>query len=282
MKAGTTALYFLLKQHPDIFMCPVKEPNYFAIEGMSPPLSIEGEDQTCFKLESYRELFSSVDKETAAGEASHSYLYFPGTEKKLISHNPDARIICILRNPIDRAYSHYLYLLRDEKETYASFEQALQAEDERISKGAYFGHYVKRGLYFGQVQRYKSTFKENQVRIYLYEDLRKDPVSLAQNIYLFLGVNSNFVPDASITRNPSGVPKNKVLHSILVKPNPFKKTLQPLLPPRLYRFATTIRDRNLRKPDLSQSLRDHLHGIFRDDILRLQDLIGRDLSGWLA
>jgi hypothetical protein len=249
---------------------------------MNPPISIEGEDQTCFKLDNYRELFFSVSHESAIGEASHSYLYFPGTENKLLNHDPSARIICILRNPIDRAYSHYLFLLRDEKETFGSFEQALQAEEERISKGVYFGHYVKRGLYFEQVKRYKDTFKANQVRIFLYEDLRENPARIAQDIYLFLGVNPEFIPDSSITRNPSGVPKNKLLHNLLVKPNPLKKTLQPLLPARFYRFATSIRDRNLTKPVLSQSLRDHLIGIFRDDILRLQDLIERDLTGWLA
>lgn len=282
MKAGTTALYFLLKQHPNIFMCPRKEPNFFASQGFNPPFSIEGGAQPCFTLDEYQNLFSAVSNETAIGEASHSYLYFPGTEKKLLIHDPFARIICILRNPVDRAFSHYLYLFRDEKETIKSFEEALLAEDGRILKGVYFGHYIRRGLYYEQVKRYKEVFKENQLQIYLYEDFRKDPLSVAQDAYSFLGVNPEFIPDHSIIRNPAGVPRNKLLHNLLVKPNLIRKTLQPLLPPRLYRFATSIRDRNLTKPTLSIATRENLIGVFRDDILRLQDLIGRDLTRWLT
>lgn len=281
MKAGTTALYFTLKQHPDIFMSPIKEPNFFAFEGQEKPIFVEGEEVIYTELAEYRALFDRSNGKKAIGEASHAYLYIPEATHRIRLTVPDARLICILRNPVDRAYSHYLYLLRDGYEPIDTFEHALNKEDSRIADHQQLGHYFHRGLYSQQLKRYFDDFPRDQIKVYLYEELTNNPITLAQDIFKFLGVSDAFIPEVSIKRNPSGVPKNKWLHALLVKPNPAKSFFQPLLSERLYRVATQIRDQNLVKPELSPELRTKLIARYRDDILCLQDQIGKDLSAWL-
>ncbi len=109
MKCGTTALYYYLEQHPQIFMSPVKEPNFFCFEGR------EGLDSgnSITDIAAYRGLFRGVSSERAIGEASHCYLYEPRAVERIKHYTPDARLIAILRSPIERAYSHFLHAVRN-------------------------------------------------------------------------------------------------------------------------------------------------------------------------
>lgn len=281
MKAGTTALYYNLKQHPQIFMSPVKEPNFFALEGQDSYTTLEWDEYSYTDFNSYCSLFDNVRNEIAIGEASHSYLYIPSAHERICRIVPHASFICILRNPVDRAYSHYLYLLRDGWEPITNFERALEEEETRIKNNIPFGHYFRRGLYYQQLKWYFDSFDPSRIKIYLYEEFTQDPARFTQKMYQFLGVNSDFIPDASIRRNPSGIPKNKLIHALFVKPNPLKAFIQPFLPDEMYRLATRIRDRNLVKPELSFETRRALLERYREDILNLQDLLQRDLSVWL-
>jgi hypothetical protein len=124
-------------------------------------------------------------------------------------------------------------------------------------------------------------FDQSQIRVYLFDDLKNDPVALSKEVYQFLGVDSLYVPEVSIRRNPSGIPKLNFIHNLRVRPNRLKSLIQPRLPVWMYRLATGVRDRNLVKPELSPELRSNLIQMFRDDILKLENLIQRDLSNWL-
>ena len=136
-KAGTTSLYEYLKQHPQIYMSPMKELRFFAIEGekvdfCGPWDRIEIERYSIKTLEDYKNQFQGVTDEIAIGEASPWYLYSEKAPKSIKSYIPDAKLIAILRDPVDRAYSHFSMHVMNGREPLADFTQALQEEEERI------------------------------------------------------------------------------------------------------------------------------------------------------
>lgn len=286
MKAGTTALYTYLEQHPQVYMSPIKEPNFFAFEGerMSflAPQDQEGINRTSVTdIEAYQALFKGVTNEKAIGEASHWYLYSPKAPGRIHHHIPRAKLITVLRDPVERAYSQFLHFVRDGQEPLTDFARALQEEETRIRNNWAFGRYASRGFYHAQLKRYFDTFDRSQMKVYLYEDLTTDPVGVLRDIFQFLGVDEAFVPEMSIKPNVSGVPKNRALHALITKPQRIKAFLKPRLPATLLRFASDLRDRNLAKPQLAPEVRRQMIETYREDILQLQELIDRDLSNWL-
>ena len=161
MKSGTTALYYYLEQHPEIYMSPVKEPNFFSSQEQ------ENAADAVTHIGSYQHLFRGVSGEKAIGEASHSYLYDPRAAAEIRSYIPGAKLIATLRNPIDRAYSHFLYMVRSGTEPLDDFAQALREEEVGIHKERTFQDYIGRGLYYDQLERCFGTFPREQVRAYL-------------------------------------------------------------------------------------------------------------------
>jgi hypothetical protein len=285
-KSGTTSLYHYLAQHPDVFMSPVKEPKFFALEGERPSFRGPGdaEADAVTTLEDYRALFEGVNGESAVGEASPLYLYLEKAVGRIKHHVPEAKFIAVLRNPVDRAYSSFLHKVRDGRETTTDFAEALASEERRIREGwAYGWHYKRRGFYHEQLNRYYEAFGREKVRVYLYEDLRRDPRGLLRDAYGFLGVDETFVPDLSLEHNVSGIPKNRLVHSLLRGRNPVKAALKPLLPEGLRKKLTVdLQRRNLEKaPPIPPEVRRELVEEYREDVLKLQGLIDRDLSGWL-
>lgn len=285
-KAGTTALYHYLKQHPQVYMSPNKETNFFAFEGQEPGFSGPGDEEisrsAVVTLEAYEEQFKAVSGEVAIGEASPWYLYSSRAAKNIRRHIPEAKIIAVLRNPVDRAFSSYLHVIRDGRET-LGFEEGLHAEEERITQGwEFIWHYRRAGFYATQVERFLDLFPREQVRFYLYDDLLTDSTLFLRDVYEFLGVDTSSVVDTSLKPNATGVPKNWLLGQLLLRPNPLKSTAKLLIPKQLrYNMGQRINQRLLEKPSLSEETRWKLLGHYRDDILALQNLIERDLSAWI-
>jgi hypothetical protein len=280
MKSGTTALYYYLEQHPEIYMSPVKEPNFFSSQEQ------ENAADAVTNIGTYQDLFRGGSGKKALGEASHSYLYEPRAAAEIKRYVPEAKLIAILRNPIDRAYSHFLHMVRSGTEPLDDFAQALREEEVRIHKERTFQDYIGRGLYYNQLKRYFRTFPQEQVRVYLYEDLSGAPISTVQDAFRFLKVDDSFVPDVSLRRNVSGQPKYKTLDGLLRRQSRIKHAAKIYLPARMrWRLSKTFDDlktRNLAEPPPVQSkVRRHLIGVYREDILKVQELIHRDLSGWL-
>ncbi len=283
-KAGTTALHAYLKQHPQIYMTSQKETNFFALEGetinFQGPGDKETNDFSIVSLPVYQAEFKGVTNEVAIGESSPFYLYSPKAPERIRAHLSNVRLIIILRNPVERAYANFLHLIRDDREPHKDFAQALQDEPKRIKQNwEWFWHYIQIGYYANQIQRYYDIFERSQIKIYLYEDFRKNPVALLQNIFGFLNVDDTFVPDMKIRPNKSGMPKNQFFHQLLTKPNPIKTALKPLFPAVL---RQKIQHSNLDKPEISPEVRQKLSALYREDILNCQDLIDRDLSSWLT
>lgn len=290
-KAGTTALYSYLKQHPQIYMSPNKEPHFFAFEGENVNFGGTAGDQEWLNrfaitdIQTYRLQFQGVSKQIAIGEASALYLYIPKAVERIHHYIPDVKLLAILRNPVERAYSAFLYQIRDDLEPITDFAQALREETTRIHNNwVPIYYYQQMGFYYTQMKRYFDTFDRAQIRVYLYEDFTTNTISILQDIFRFLGVDDTFAPDVSLRHNVSGIPRNKALHTFLGQEHhPIKTILKPLLPKELRRRVMLIlQNRNLDKPpSLPPELRRQLIEVYREDILNLQDLIQRDLSKWL-
>jgi hypothetical protein len=287
-KAGTTSLYHYLGQHPEVFMSPVKEPHFFALGGTGANFRSPGAEaginrKSFADPEGYEGLFAGARGEKAIGEASTSYLYSPEAPERIKRRVPEARLIAVLRDPAERAYSTFLALRLGGREPLRDFSRALEAEEGRIRDGwEHLWHYKNLGFYHVQLSRYGKALEEGRLRVYLYEDLGADPRGVMRDAYRFLGVDASFEPDTSQRHNMSGVSNNGFLVSLVRKRHPVKTAIKPLVPATVRRrLVSGLQKRVLSRPPFPPEVRRELVEAYREDVLRLEDLIGRDLSAWL-
>ena len=221
----------------------------------------------------------------SGGEASTMYLYLKGSCDRIHHHVPTVKLIAILRHPVDRAYSHYVHMRRDGREWESDFEQALGLEAERIENNwSPALHYRQVGLYSKQLQPYLQTFDSQQIKVYLYDDLVNEPEKVYRDIFNFIGVEQHIKLDTSARYNTtSAIRKNKILHDFLINPSGLKSALRKVIPAHVRKplSAKVYRKNATAVQPLSDDLRDKLTVSFESEILRLQDLIDRDLSHWL-
>jgi len=286
-KAGTTSLYHYLRQHPDIYLSPVKEPKYFALAGERRSYGGPGDQDDMDRhsvttLEAYRRLFNGAGDGQAAGEASTLYLYDDDAAGRIRSSIPDVRLIALLRDPAERAYSNFLYMVRRGNEPLRTFEEGLAAEDQRVAQGWMPSwHYRRRGLYAEQLRRYYRRFDRAQIRVYLYDDLERRPADLVRDLFGFLDVDDTFTPDVSKRHNVSGMPRHERVHSLLNGSSRVTAALRSLVPATAARrMGRQIRQWNLSRTAMSPEARQSLVSFYQDDISQLEDMIGRDLSAW--
>lgn len=283
-KAGTTSLYNYLKQHPQIYMSPIKETNFFERDWSNASPEVKAKKRNGItSLEKYNALFAGATTELAVGEVSPNYLFHHQVAVPMIrQHLPQVKLIAILRNPVERAYSDYLMHVRD----VLSDQMDLASQVKFRANSSFM---LRKGLYSEPLQHFYDVFGEQQIRVFLYDDLCRDAVRLMQEIYQFLGVDGHFQPDTSHRAQVARVPKNKTLNSLLRTRNPVRSLVASAL--RMV-VPTTVRNQwrerllALNSTDKSQrpllvEERRLLLDYYRDDIDHLQTLIGRDLSVWL-
>ena len=264
-KAGTTSLHLHLRAHPQVFMPELKEPRFFGYEGEGERLKFP-----IRTLEEYTALFDAVTDETAIGEATPHYLVYPGAAQRIHDLLPGARLIASLRDPVERSYSVYQMNLRN----------------RGVNDGVPFVEAMKtdhnlRETYADMLARYFALFPAGQLKVILLEDLEKAPQATMRGLYGFLGVDPGFLPaDLLKVANPGGEPRNRLLHGLLSDPR-LRQLSRAFLPAAAVERLRSLRSRNLQKQPLAPEDRRAAIGFFRDDILRTQDLIGRDLSSWL-
>ncbi len=284
-KSGTSSLFYYLELHPDVYMSPIKEPHYFAHEYFPHKFTGPGDegfsDNRIRNLDDYLKLFSSGKNAWVRGEGSVYYLYFPGIAERLYEFNPDSKVIIILRNPVDRAFSAYMHTVRDGRET-LTFEQALEQEEQRRQQGYQpLWWYRELGLYSSQVKRYVDVFPQSQLKIFLFEDLRNTQQVVHETLE-FLNLNPNIQIDTSVRFNESGVPKSRLLYNFFAKPNWVKEVLKPILPQRFrQRLGQRAKSMTLTRETMHPDTREMLKQYYHQDIEKLELLIQRDLSTWL-
>jgi hypothetical protein len=280
-KAGTTALYWYLSEHPDVFMSPVKETNFFAYGVDDAGRLLYGDaEHHRFPIRTraeYERLFQGAGGAAAVGEASPIYLECPQAAARIRELLPEARLLCILRHPVDRAYSDYQMFLR--------------ARDRRLDPAADLtpaapwarpdSHWMRIGRYHAQLARYYDRFPRDQIQVLLFDDLRRDAQAAVQDVYRFVGVDAGFRPDFDTPHNVGGMPSSVFLERVL-RNGAIRAAVSPLVPQRAVNWARRLRTRNMQQaPALPAELRRELTADCRDDILRTGELIGRRLDHWL-
>jgi len=274
-KSGTTSLYEYLRQHPQVFMSPVKEPHFFTYEGEPPPSPDMVTDWF-----TYQQLFSAAkEHHIAIGEASPSYLHAEHVPERIAHYLPEVRLIAILRHPAERAFSNWVHNVRNGRE-HLSFCEALAAEDDRIRQGYSYAFWYKyKGFYYRHLSRYMTLFPRERICVYLFDDLRQQPLALLRDVFTFLGVDPDFQPRLA-RHNVSGIPKGVVgkVFSRLRKSRALREVVKKSVPESI---RAQIRSRILVRPQMAEDVRQSLIALYREDILRLQDFLNRDLSHWL-
>lgn len=274
-KCGTSSIANYIGQHPDIFISPIKEPYYFV-------------SQSHFDQEAdYLELFEGVKNEKLIGEASTGYLYDELSPKLIKGFCPAAKIIVLLRNPIDMAFSLWKYMTAHGGER-LSFEDALNEESNRKenrSMSSFSGrrenyYYVERARYFSQVKRYVDTFGADSVKILLFEEFINSPIATCQDVFDFLETSNRFEPTISVI-NAGGAARFRWLRYLKNRRYPFLRRVIPIKARHVARVF--VRDINVVRSEgvrMTDEIRDLLHSKFRDDVALLQDLTGNKFQVW--
>jgi hypothetical protein len=263
-KGGTTSLYHYLRQHPDIYMSPMKEPNYFTEEDQ-----LFGKKSVRSRRE-YERLFDGVKGEHAIGEATPRYLNAIGGVGRIHDDLPGVRLIATLRQPAERGYSAYLQLFTDSRE-YRSAEDVLQPGNYRFESS----------LYYPKLQRYFDTFPRERIKVILFDDLIARPQEVVRSLFAFLGVDPDFAVDTSVRFNRTYSPRFLRLTRLFNATATSWARIAPWASGT--GLGTPLRRLLLRKPNpIPPALWRRLTDQYHDDIIATGKLIGRDLSHWLT
>jgi hypothetical protein len=271
-KSGTSSLQGYLQQHPQIYLCPKKETFYFLNERVRANSAKWGAVQT---LEEYRELFAAAQSDQVVGEISTTYYADPKSARLIHGLLPDVKILAILRNPIDRAFSDYQMHVNNgsEKRTFAE----VVGLDIK---------YINCGFYHQQLQHYYEVFPPEQIKVLLYDDYCQDAQAFLQSIFDFIGVDSQFVADTSTRARVGGVPKRQWVRQLLAEKNPLRTLAASLL--KLFmplearqKIRSQLLKKNTVRTQLDEVSFQRLATLYQDDVNQLQTLLDRNLSHWL-
>jgi hypothetical protein len=290
-KAGTTALHAALAAHPQLFMSAVKEPKYFLCNGGPPSQNGPGDAHSArewvWRLEDYEALFADAPEGTVRGESTPLYLADPAAHERMHALIPDAKLIVILRDPVDRAYSNWTHLWSDGLEPIGDFLTACWQEQARMDAGwAPFWQYIGLGRYGEQLQNLYEVYPRDQVHVLRYKELVDTPRETLNRICEFLEIE----PDVVVA-----LPEQNV--STYVEPTLATRVLQTLMragasvgrhfPPKVWRTASIPLQRALKfqhrnRPELSPEDRQELVRVFADDIALLEQETGASFDDWLG
>lgn len=268
-KAGTTSLHFYLQQHPDVCMSVIKEPNYFTAKEVQKlyydisPINCEDE---------YHSNFTEPNSKVI-GEGSVSYLFYPEVAQKIYEYNPTSKILIILRNPVQRAFSHYLM-------DYGlglcniSLEKII---DNPLKYQHFYQQFIDLGMYYQQIKRYLDVFGHDKVKVMFYDDMKIDADLFIKQVFSFLSITS---VDINMTvRNKFKQPANRII-AILYQFKWLRSCLKIFLTKKLLIKFKKMFFKKGEKPALDPSLKSKLHKLYKKDTEKLSKLLSKDLSLW--
>ena len=273
-RAGTTSLYNYLKRVSGIYMSPRKEPHYFAVpvreRYLGRPILDFGAYSSSRIHAAYLKLFENVKDEIAVGEASASYLSDPEAPGRIKEAVPDARIIMILRDPVERAYSHYLLDAGNGWQR-APFEAAARMD-----------LYLEPSLYAKQAQRYLDVFGSDHVKVLIFEEFIREPRKTVSEVLQFLGVNAEIPAVVGEVYNSFTTSRWPFIGRIL-RSKPARIAMRVLIDPTTRRtLRRQVLGKKANKPPMTEETRRFLEDAFRGDVLSLEHILGRSLpwSHW--
>lgn len=280
-RSGTTSLYRSLRQHPDVFLPLEKEPNFYAVDG-NPDASPVLLSRSLTTRADYDRYYAPASATQKRGDISPEYLRNPAAPPRIRADHPDAPLVAILRNPVERAWSDFLLHRRDGNEPYDNLAAALAEQDERRAGDDHrAGHYIDSGMYHEQLRRYLSIFDREQLLVVLYDDLVADRDTVIGSIFDHVGVEPTFRPADEAAINASGVPTNRVTALALRSRSKLRPYVNRSVIERVRPMWDRVLSRNLSRPLLADDDRKLLVDIYRDDVTALGALLDRDLSHWL-
>ena len=275
-KAGTTSLYNYLNEHPEIVMSTKKETDYFSNESIEKQ-GMYYEKKRIMTLARYHSFFP-VSENKIYGEASVSYLFYKDVPKKIKDYNANAKIIVMLRNPVDRAFSHYLMDYRLGLSS-NSFDQIIEKKLNNKKAHLYYQQYVELGLYYNQIKRYFDFFGKENICIIFFHDFKNNPEKEVKRVYNFLGLVKNYKSEINKQYNTFSMLHNvyiRKLYSMVW----LRKFLRAIIPKEITKIIKSKLMKKDRKPELILDIRNKLNQLFIKDILLLEELLKKDLSRW--
>jgi hypothetical protein len=289
-KAGTTALHSALARHPSLYMSPVKEPKFFLTDGPPPADGGPGDVKTyrehVWRRSDYEALFDGARAGQIKGESTPFYLFSRDALVRIKALIPDAKLIVVLRDPVERAHSNWAHLWSAGLDPSEDFLDACAREEQRIAAGwADFWRYTGLGMYGEQLQHLFTVFPRERVLVFRYRALLTDPVPVLDNVCSFLGVRTGLLtelPRENVTAHPDATAR----HSVVAAARRASTTLSALLPGHLGARMTDQLEHLLqqdaapRRP-LTWDEREALIPTFKEDIGLLEGITGEDFSDWL-
>lgn len=267
-KSGTTSLFHYLQEHPEVFLPELKEPHFFSCPEVK---NTYYKTKIVDSKEEYLDLYQETESYKAVGDLSSSYLFNKETPKRIHQFNPDAKIIIVLRNPVDRALSHYLM---DVNLGYinASLSKVINNKD---TFKQHYQEYIELGFYEQQIRAYTKQFPDSQIKVVLSDTLYANTAETLKDIYSFINVSTTFITDFETVHNSYTVPRFKALKS-LVQSDGLKKMIPSGLKSGL---KSLIYKTNAEKPKLEVE-KNLLREIYKKSIVETETLINQDLSSW--
>jgi hypothetical protein len=291
-KAGTTALHSALAAHPEVFTTTPKEPKFWLC-GDAPPPHWSGPGDAHSQLEwiwrrrEYDALFEPALPGQVRGESTPFYLWSWPAQRRIAEHLPDVKLIAVVRDPIDRAYSNWMHLWSDGLERVSDFEEAFGLQEERTEAGwAPFWRYRDLGRYGEQLRHLYGYVDPARVLVLRYRDLVDDPAATVDRACRFLGISEGHV---------ESIPRDNA--RTFAQPGLRTRSLGPLIrggaylgqfaPPEVWRAVSRpliagLQAGNSHRPKLTPEVRERLVHHFEDDIALLSELTGEDFSLWLS
>jgi hypothetical protein len=286
-KSGTTSLYYYLRQHPDVYLPNVKELHYFSFPELGQTSAGPGDalvrDGLCQSWEQYTSHYLRASNQAAIGDISPSYLYYSSSAQKIRETLGMVKIIAIIRNPVDKAYSQYMHMIREGLES-LSFQEALAAETGRQEQGwGDIWRYAESSLYADRLNEFITVFGRENVKIVLFDDFSKRTPAVLADLLQFIGVDPAVRIPTNEKFNRTGTQKNPFITKMMQHRSWLKTLVKFVLPSDIrFKLRNWIVTANTGdKPVLSPELRATLLKYFHNDIIRVEQLIEKP-TGWKA
>jgi hypothetical protein len=293
-KAGSTAVHQALVQHPQLFLSNPKEPKYFLTGDKKParrdqrgPGDAHSAHEWIWQRNRYEQLFDAAPPGSLRGESTPFYLWDKQSHTRIYDAIPNAKLIAIIRDPVDRAYSNWTHLRSDGLEPEADFLAACRLEPKRVAAGfAPFWRYLELGRYGEQLEHLFSVFPREQVHVLRYKELIDDQQATLDAIFGFLGAKPGVVTRIPPS-NTSGWARDNAVNTALRRTIRGGAVLGSFVPPKIWRQAqrplvSALKREKTHRPTLPVDYRRELVEHFREDIARLESLLGRSYPDWLS
>lgn len=285
-KCGTTSLYHYLKQHPEVYLPTRKELHYFTRSELARDTAGPGDatvlQHLCADRAAYEAEYAGAADQPVRGDISPSYFDFAEVAPAMRRELGEARIVILLRDPIAKAFSQYMHLVRDGRET-LPFYDALHAEADRARRHwSMIWRYAGSSHYAWRLRHYLEAFGVERVRVYRFEDFVADPQAMLADLWRWLGIDPSIRPDTSRTFNASSQPRSRAVASLISKRSPLAALARAIVPAGLRsRITEAVRGLNAGdKARVDERSAAYLRDVFRDDVRETEALLGRPL-GWL-